>query len=369
MSRTSARVTSGLLSAVLLVSAGLMGVATAAFADEQGGEEEEAEVDTGLVVIPYLEPVEIAPAEGWRVDCAGVGELEGIEMTCVDGKVTLTADTYDSAWGEHVLTVPLRAGSAEADVAYRVRQGPPTAPVLAASVIDAPLEVGRQTLVPLSLLGVECTLCAEDASLAVVETTPGLVAGVSGTHLALRGSIPGEGIVTVEITDDTGQAVSTEITVFVTPASASAVGGPTALHVTVASAEGLSLADLAWGSDLTFSCPIDPVVAVTCDPDGGIAITEPEPGAAESTEESAQKLPVQFSFRVVDADGRQSIGSVTIDPDAEASADGAPVPVRWAETADLGIAVAIPPDEDEDGGDEASVLSELDRILQEVPTP
>lgn len=351
MSRTPTWVVSV---AVLAMALGFAGPAAAA---DDGGDEapDEAAQNSALIEIPYGDPGELRVAEGVRIDCDALRPVDGVEVACEPDGLVLEVAGYDPEWGERVLPVTLEAGSARTVVNYRVALAPPAAPEVTRTRIDHPYIAGSQALVPLSVLGIVCTLC-DAASVHVDEVTPdSAFAGVGATHLAVRSTAPGDVVVALRIEDDAGQQVDAEVTVsFV--AGEDAV--PHALHVSIAPAAEVDLTALAWGDDLTFSCSAaDAAVArpPTCTGDGRASFTgTPVPGE-------------QFVFRVVDSDGRQALGSVTFVESAEGAPGTVPVAPVWDDTAELGVRVAAPPDDEDDDTD--APLSRLSRILQEVPAP
>lgn len=357
MSRTSTWV----LAVAALAS--MLAVAGPAVADDTGqGADTEAQ-NSAVIEIPYGEPGELRVAEGVSIDCDALRPVDGVDVACEPEGLVLEVDGYDPEWGERVLPVTLLAGSTRTVVNYRVALAPPAAPEVTTTWIDHPFVAGSQALMPLSMLGIVCTLC-EAAEVQVDSVTPASAfAGVGPTHLAVRSGVPGDVVVALRVTDDAGQEVAVELTVSMVAGDASAFGAPGALHVSTAPAREVDLASYAWGDDLTFTCPppdAATAVAATCTADGRAAIA----GKPTSGD--------QFVFRVVDPDGRQALGSVTFaDPaeqaeDAAAPAPVAPVPPMWDDNAALGIRVAAPPAEADEGD---AVLSRLSRILQEVPAP
>ncbi|MCK6066604.1 MULTISPECIES: hypothetical protein [Microbacterium] len=333
MPRSPLRIVSA--AAAFLVCMGLGATSVAAAAPEDPA------ADSGVIEIPYGEPVDVRPSAGWTVDCAGVGTLDDVDVACTDEGVTLSAP-YDPDHPEQVLVVPLRAGDAAAQVRYRVRLAPPAAPEIAASAIDVPLPVGRQSLIPLTLLELTCVLCA-DARVEIGEVLPATaLVGVGPAHLAVRPGEPGPISVKLTVTDDAGQSVDAELTL---SAVAATDGGPVAVHAN--GPELRPLAELVAGDDITVSClALSP--RLSCGADGELTLTEESDAA------------VQAAFRVIDADGRQALGSITVGPDLPA----APVAPLWTDAADLGIVVPAPPEEESTA---PSLLTPLARILQEVP--
>ncbi len=332
------------IGAALLATTLAVAPAVAFAADEPADSEPQ---NTGVIEIPYGEPGELAPGEGVQVDCAAIPEVDGLTIGCDENGLVLTVDGFDAAWGERVLPVRLVTGSTSAVVDYRVVLGPPPAPEITRPRVDAPFPVGGQALVPLSLLGITCGLCSADvATVEVVEVAPATAfAGVGTGHLAVRSGTAGDVVVLLRVHDDAGQSVEAEVTVSFAGGTDAA---PRALHVFEPPAQTVDLASYAWGDGLSFSCPSG-ALGASCSTDGRAQL------AAIPAEGD------QFAFRVVDADGRQSLGSVTFQ---EAGDAASVVPVSWAKTAELGI--RVPPADD--GADEsAPPLSDLARILQEVP--
>ncbi len=297
--------------------------------------------DSGVVEIPYGEPLDVRASPGWIIDCAAVGALEDIEVVCAPDALRLSAP-YTPDAGEQILSVPQRAGAAAAEVRYRVRLAPPAAPEVGASVIGMPLPVGAQSLVPLALLEITCGLC-EDARLEVEKVEPAIATvGIGPGHLAVRPTAAGAFAVTLALIDDAGQRVSTELQLF---AAAPLAGAPRGRHVVAD--EPPAPDALADRQDVTVHClAVDP--ALRCAPDGTLTVS------GELTR------PVQAALRILDAEGRQSLASVTVDPGARPGL----IAPAWADAADLGIAVPLPPEEETEG---PSVLAPFARILQEVP--
>ena len=350
------RPTATLGAVVLAVAAAITPAAASAASPAHAAEgaDEGQTANTALIEIPYGEPAELPVAEGVAVDCAALPPGDGFETSCEPTGITLTAAEYDPEWGERVLPVTLVSGATRTVVNYRIALAPPPAPEITAPRVDAPFAAGEQVLIPLSLLGITCTLCSPDtASVRVGAVSPATAhAGVGSTHLAVRSDAPGDVTVELTVEDDAGQTATAEVIVSMVEAMTDAA--PLALHVASAPARAIDLADLAWGDDLSFSCP--PAIAgATCGVDGTVSLpADPLPGD-------------QLSFRVVDGRGLQAVGSVTFSGDAGGAASISPIPLDWSASGPLALRVPAPPSDEEDDG--ATVLSRLSRILQEVPTP
>ncbi|MCS3442564.1 hypothetical protein [Microbacterium phyllosphaerae] len=317
------------------ISSAAADTATEAAAPPQGG----------AVEVSYSDVTEIRPGEGWLIDCSGVGDLDGIQVSCADESVTLVSAGFDTELGEQTLTVPQVSGSTTISVAYRIRLELPPIPEIALGRLDLPIVVGEQTLVPLSALGITCAVCTTDGGASIrVDTLPaGVSAGVSETHLALRGENAGDAIVPLTITDDAGQAVSVELTVTFVTAPAPTLG---ALHVT-GDAEKLDIVDLIWGGDATVVCSSPQSIGLRCTEDGAV--------------ERTGKGPAQLFFRAVDDDGRLTWGSITDDADADVTELVAP---SWESEAPLSL-VSAPVDEQQ--ADDAVPLAGLARLLEGIP--
>lgn len=313
---------------------------------EEAAEEDSGPPPDGAVEIPYLESGEIRPAEGWLIDCAQLEPMRDVRLVCEPEAVSLTAVGYDPDWGEHPLPVTLRSAHTSIDVTYRVRMAPPDAPVAAVSRFDLPIAVGAQAMIPLAGLGITCTLCSEEggATIRVGELPPGVEAGVSETHLTVRGSFAGDAAIPLELTDDAGQTVSAELTVSFLPGLAADAG---ALHV-VAAGEEWDLAELSWGEDIRFFCGEPRPAALSCAPDGTAALPAGDGG------------PGQFLFRIVTAAGAQSWGSVTVDPAADGQTLAVP---SWAGSAPL-VTVYPPPGEEDQAVVGGSLLGPLLLLME-----
>ncbi|MDR7188937.1 hypothetical protein J2Y46_001760 [Microbacterium sp. BE35] len=347
------RPTAVLGAVILAVATALVPVAASAAPSAEETDEAQA-ANSALIEIPYGEPGELPVAEGVTVDCGALPAGDGFEITCEPAGITLTVAAYDPAWGERVLPVTLVSGATRTVVNYRVALAPPPAPEITTPRVDAPFAAGSQVLIPLSLLGITCTLCSPGTSSVRVEAvSPDTAhAGVGPTHLAVRSGAPGDVTVELSVEDDAGQIATAEVTVSMVATAPGAA--PRALHVGSAPTRSVDLTDLAWGEDLSFSCSAT-VVGGTCGADGVVSFpAAPLPGD-------------QLSFRVVDGRGHQAVGSVTFTGDAaDAVLPVSPMPLDWSQTSPLGISVPAPASDQDDG---ATVLSRLSRILQEVPTP
>lgn len=297
------------------------------------------------IEVSYSDVTEIRPGEGWLVDCAAVGALDGIEVTCAQDGVTLVSAGFDPALGTQTLTVPQVAGSTRISIDYRVRLEPPPAPEVGVDRLDLPIAVGEQTLIPISALAITCAVCTVDGGATVrVDTAPdGVSVGVSRTHLALRGIATGDAVVPLTITDDAGQAVEVELTVTVVDAAARDMGG---LHV-IGDAATVDMVEQVWGGDAVIVCSTPQSVGLRCTADGGV--------------ERSGDGPAQLLFRVVADDGRFAWGSITDAPDVEGVALAAP---SWESEAPLEI-VSAPVEEQQ--AEQAAPLAGLARVLEGIP--
>ncbi|WP_144876484.1 hypothetical protein [Microbacterium sp. 1.5R] len=321
--------------ALLLGSPLVASSALAASAPESGG----------AVEVSYSDESEIRPGEGWIIDCGGVGTLEGITVTCAEDRVQLVSAGYDTDLGTQTLTVPQVSGATRLSIDYRVRLEPPPVPEVGVDRLDLPIAVGEQALVPLSALAITCAVCTDDggARIRVDDPPPGLSAGVSPTHLALRATTPGDVVVPLTVTDDAGQSVSIELTVSIIAAPAPTVGG---LHV-VGDATAIPVVEQTWGDDAVIVCSTPQSIGLRCTADGDV--------------ERSGTGPAQLLFRVVADDGRFAWGSITDDPDADDVALAAP---SWESEAPLSL-VSAPVDEQQ--ADDAAPLAGLAQLLEGIP--
>lgn len=356
--RRGARALVATWGAVLTAVLGASALAAPGIAAADTSDDTSATPQGGAVEVSYTETTEIRSGEGWRIDCAGVGALEGIEVACADDGVTLVSAGFDADLGIQTLTVPQVSGATRISPVYRVRLEPPPVPEVAVDRLDLPVVVGEQALVPLSALRIACAVCTADggATIRVDTPPPGVSAGVSETHLALRGTTAGDAIVPLTLTDDAGQSVSVELTVTFVPApvptEAPAIGG---LHV-VADVETLDLIEQTWGDDVAIVCSTPQSIGLRCTEDGGVERTAAAAGTGD-----AATVPAQLLFRVVADDGRLSWGSVTDDADADVAELVAP---SWESEAPLSL-VTVPVDEQQ--ADAAVPLAGLARLLEGIP--
>lgn len=341
--------------AVAALTAALLAAAPAAADDTGGGQKPQ---NSAVIEIPYGGPGELRVADGVRIDCGALPPVDGVDVACEPEGLVLEVAQYAPGWGERVLPVTLQTGATRSVVSYRVVLAPPPAPQVTRTRIDHPFTAGAQALVPLSMLGIDCALCGA-ASVNVDAVTPASAsAGVGATHLAVRSAVPGDVVVALRIVDDAGQEAAAEVTVSMAGGGDAAPGAPGALHVSTAPTRDVDLTAYAWGDGLTFSCSAADATptAPACTPDGRASLAA-MPAAGD-----------QFAFRVVAADGRQALGSVTFADPAAGGTVAVPIAPVWDDTAPLGIRVAAPP-ADTGAVEGATVLSRLSRILQEVPAP
>lgn len=336
--RPGARALAGLAGALLLLAA-----APPAVAAEGDGEEKPSD---GAIAVSYTETTDVRPGAGWLIDCDAIEPLDGIEIACLPDGLTLTSLGFDVDLGEQVLTVRQSFGPTTIDVRHRVRLEPPPAPEVAVTRFDLPIAVGRQALIPISALGISCDLCTVDggATIALGELPLGMRAGVSGTHLAVRGSFAGDVVLPLTVTDDAGQAVDVELTVsFVTAAAAPAA----ALH---------------WVGDPAEISLLSPAVAdgalVVCSPTQSLDLSCDEDGALQG----GGTAPAQLLFHVVGADGALGWGSVTAADAGEPTTLAVP---SWESEAPLSI-VTVPPT-GEQQPDVIVPLAGLAQLLEGIP--
>lgn len=329
-----------LATAALLGLTGMLGAAPAQAADPAPSETEAPEgPPQEAVAIPYLGEASISAAAPWVVaGCAG-DPLPGIAVACGPDGVTLAAPEFDPAWGEHPLVLLLDGPPGRLEVAYRVSLAPPDPPAVEPVVFGYPVPSGAQTLVPISLLGITCTLCTA-ATVEVGDLDPAAAgtAVVTGTHLALRlrPGFTGDAVLPVRVTDDAGQGADSELAVRVGPVPAEPFTG---LHVVIDGVAPLDLRLLAVPGPVegtAFRCSPAVLGTVAC-VDGVATYAAPEEGGG----------PDQFTVQLVRPDGRQALASVTVVPGTDGML---PAPAAGTRKAVLGVAVRIP-----ENGEQGSV--------------
>lgn len=305
--RGLARAGRGLAAVVLLLvaaSAATAGTAPAGAATS----------DVTLVDIPYRSTADVAPAAGWTIaDCGAVEAPAGIRVSCEPEKLTFAAPEYDPELPRQEVPVTLTTGSTTLTVVYGVGLAPPEPPAVESTVYPVPFAQGARVLIPLSDLGIVCTLCtAEGGSrIEAVGASPRRAGdlGVTSTHLefAAAPDFTGEVELTVRVVDDLDHASEpATLTVALYPTGPSTL---LALHTVVeAERDGSTAVDLR---SLVASSDPDavPVFSACGAAVAGTAIC-PGDGTAEFRSSGA---PVdQFSFTVLTEDGEQAVGSVTV---------------------------------------------------------
>ncbi|MDQ2660441.1 MAG: hypothetical protein M3Y52_01050 [Actinomycetota bacterium] len=317
--------------------------------------------------VPYLGRATIEPAAGWQIiDCAGPAATTPLVVACDPTRIELAAPNFDPAAKPVVLPVALSNGRTSMVFDYVVTTEPPAAPKVAAARSGAPVAAGSVVLVPISDLGVECAVCVEGGSLEVAGVSPegAGTAVATPTHVVFRpaADFAGEAELHVRFVDDFGTR-SNEVSHLVPVYRA----GPSALIAlsvfapfAASGATSLDLTELAFsagGGELRFvGCGTAVHGTVVCGSDG----------SAEYTPSSAATVD-QFSFRVVDADGEQATGSVTLVADDGSRQTSGPVPTatdgKGARAASA-IVPAIPVEQASEGreGVFVALIDTLDRV-------
>lgn len=274
-----------------------------------------------VVDIPYRSDIDVSPAEGWTIaDCGAVAAPAGIGIACEPTTLTFSAPDFDPGFERQDVPVTLTTGRTTLTVVYRVGLAPPEPPTVESRAYPTPAAQGSRVLIPLSDLGITCTLCgAENGPTVVTGGVSPARAGtltVTSTHLVLAASpdFTGDAELTVRAVDDLGQE-SADGTLTV---SLYATGPSTlvALHTVVtAERDGATPIDLAAlvatsgeETPVITGCAAAVLGSVVCAADG-------------TAEFRSTGAPVdQFSFSVVTADGEQATGSVTLVSGALATA-------------------------------------------------
>lgn len=372
--------------AALLLASALLLVAAPSAVAQNGGDEEEPPSST--VAVPYLGEIVLPAGQGWVLVCENVPELPGITVECTPEGLRLAAPEYDASWGAHEVTLRFVHGARTLDAAYRIELAPPAPPALLSTVWRSPVDAGGTLFVPLSGLGLNCTVC-DDAEVHMIASEPeGAAAiGSNGSHLVVRPRADATGmiVVTFAVVDDFGQPGIATLGVPVRPAAASDIR---ALHVGLsAPAAAPSTFDanaLLWAFDpqllvgtRIIACGTPLLGTVACD---GTTIlytprepTQAETAAAAAADPDADSPRVrvdQFSVRVVTASGRELDASMTLTLDPSAAEPSSPLLITTAthSTAALVLTPAPPPAEGDAAGGLLAPLSHmLDRLTAANP--
>ena len=319
------------------------------------------------VSVPHLGTATIEPAEGWRItDCAAPAAASALVTACDEGRVELSSTGYDPGAVPVTVPVPMSNGRTSMTFEYRVTLAAPEAPTLTSHRAPGPVAAGSVLLVPISDLGVECTVCAAGGTLAAVAVQPAEAGSlaVTPTHLVFRPALDftGDAELVARFADDFG--TWSDDAKFVVPVYAPGPDALIAQSVFVArGADGAVSVDLAA---LAFASGGGEVRLAGC----GAAIHGSVACAADGTARYASSSVVavdQFSFHVVSADGEQASGSVTVVGEASDLPQMGPAPAQGSRDDD-GVSTPIVPRLPVDdqltsrGGVFAPLIGTLDRV-------
>jgi hypothetical protein len=319
------------------------------------------------VAIPYLGTTTIEPAEGWQVvDCSVPTAASPLVVACHPDRIELAATGYDPGAAATIVPVPLSNGRTSMVFDYAVTLDPPEPPSVAASRPMSPVAAGSVVLLPISDLGVECTVCTEGGALDAVGVEPSSAgtAVATSTHVVFRpaSGFTGEAGIVVRFADDYG-TWSHDATVTV-PVSRPGPEPLIALSVFAPLAEGATTIDL---SSLAFSIGGSVVQVIGCGaPIHGTVVCRPDGDAVYSPVGDA--AVDQFSFQVAAANGEQTTGSVTLVSGTSELPHGGPVPASGGARTDDGVASqvvpAVPAEREQRGreGVFAPLIGTLDRV-------
>lgn len=364
--------------ALLLAAAGLFGAALGPAAAPAAVAAPAADGAAGptSVEVPFRGQVELSPAEGWSyVDCEGTRAATPLVASCTAEGLTLSAPRYDPGLGRVRVPVTIERGTTTLAVDYLATLGRPPAPTARSGALGRPVAAGQRVLLPLSDLGVACADCATGGRLQALGVEPATVGTLSATptHLVLTTAPDAIGPATlsyrvVDAVGTVGETAELEVVV-VRP-----VSRLVALHAWREVDEPVEEIDLttlvassARGDVTLLGCGTAVSGSVRCTADGRASYV------AAAALPGRDGLPAdQFSFHVVDADGEQATGSVTLTgPPADSGVvDGALVRAVGGDDAELGVAVAVPPPASTElGGSSAGVLDPLRALLDRTAVP
>ena len=319
------------------------------------------------VAIPYLGTTTIEPAEGWQVvDCSVPTAASPLVVACHPDRIELAATAYDPAAVATIVPVPLSNGRTSMVFDYAVTLDPPEPPSVAPSRRMSPVAAGSVVLLPISDLGVECTVCTAGGALDAVGVEPSSAgtAVATPTHLVFRpaAGFTGEAGIAVRFADDYG-TWSHDATVSV-PVYRPGPEPLIAVSVFAPRADGATTIDL---SSLAFSIGGSVVQVIGCGaPIHGTVVCGPDGAAVYSP--VGEAAVDQFSFQVAAANGEQATGSVTLVSGASELPDAGPVPASGGARSDDGVASqvvpAVPAEREQRGreGVFAPLIGTLDRV-------
>ncbi|MEV1131379.1 hypothetical protein [Agromyces sp. NPDC049794] len=262
--------------------------------------------------VPYLGTATIEPAEGWQIsDCTGPVASSPLVVGCDADRIELAATGFDPDADAVTIPVGLTNGRTDLALDYIVATAPPEAPTVTPTRAATPVAAGSVSLVPISDLGVECTVCAERGALEVVDMRPATAGSAiaTSTHVVFRAAAgyAGEAEIVIRFVDDYGTA-SPESTLGIAvtrPGPAALIALDVFAPLDATGPTTVDLASLVFtngDADAFFTgCGAPVHGGVVCGADGVAVYTTSSEAAVD-----------QFSFSVASAAGEQSTGSVTL---------------------------------------------------------
>ncbi|WP_169053888.1 hypothetical protein [Agromyces sp. H66] len=262
--------------------------------------------------VPYLGTATIEPAEGWQIsDCTGPVASSPLVVACDATRIELAATGFDPDADPVTIPVGLTNGRTDLAFDYVVATAPPEAPSVTPTRPATPVAAGSVSLVPISDLGVECTVCAERGALEVVDVRPATAGSAiaTSTHVVFRAAAgyAGEAEIVIRFVDDFGTASpeSTLVIPVTRPGPAELIALNVFAPLDPAGSTTVDLASLVFSNgdaEVFFTgCGAPVHGGVVCGADGIAEYTTLADVAVD-----------QFGFAVASADGEQSTGSVTL---------------------------------------------------------
>lgn len=319
-----------------------------------------------VVDVPLESSLEVRPANGWQfTSCDTLLAATPLVTACSPQGFTVHGPAYDAAIKPVRVTMQLQHGSTQLTIDYIIRLSTPPPAEAPDTTLPLPLPAGAVSLIPLSLLDINCGLCSpHQASIEVVGIDPSDAgeARVTAGHLVLTPAANTRGLLSVDLRVHDDLATASRVfrvnARVIAPGATPIIGFH--LQRPVASLE-LSVNDLALQLGETAPLTIlrcDPAVhgSVHCTQNGKIRY---EPAAAAADSEAPED---QFAVVLLAADGRAALASVTLSGTAPRVA-----PAIGGHTAPLAFRPSSPPPGESDAeisGVTTAFTAMMDAIAQ-----
>lgn len=314
------------------------------------------------VAIPYLGEIVVKPAPGWTVaDCAAPLAATDLLVECSAEELRFATDAWDASLGTVIVPVPLTNGRTTIGFDYRVTLAPPEAPAVRPAAAAHPIAAGTTVLVPLTDLGIECSVCTDGGFVDVGAVEPAEAGTASALPMHVRftasASFSGTAEIAVRFGDRFGSwSQPVQLPVHVYTDSDGTLQAMSVWHErTPGSSSPLSIRELVQGAGadaaVLVGCGSAAHGIVVCSPDGNVLYAPADDAAVD-----------QFSYHVATPSGEQASGSVTLATASSGLPTSGPIALAAPADPDPDDSVAtsfIPPPPVEETGGSTGIFDPL----------